>query len=308
MENEWTRIRTCLRQNLVPRRLGMSEFAYWLRLAFYSLLFACYFLFLPLQADAITNPVSYEITISAAIGEPKLTLFGYTSPNALVQLDGQRVSEEVIAEQNGYFFFDRVFLPRPNPQYPELCLTSIDTRSRISFPTCLPPLPLGPFDITVGPVLLPPTITLSRGSFLPKEQIVAEGLTIPNSGVMIFLANDAAKKSFISRLVPAAFAYTLPQYQTQADQNGRFEFNLPTIKKSNWKIFAGAIWQNSPTPKSNTLNFKIQSWLDWFLSKVTSLLRAVLGVLRPFLWLIVIMIEVLVVSLLINKHLMKIKN
>jgi len=262
----------------------------------------------PLFTQAITNPVSYEINVSASIGEGKLTLFGYTSPNALVQLDGQRVSEEVIAGQNGYFFFDRIFLPRPNPQYPELCLTSIDTQSRLSFPTCLPPLPTGPFDISVGPVLLSPTLSLSKGSFLPKEQIVAEGLTIPNSEVIIYLANDAAKKSFISRLVPAAFAYTLPQYKTQANQNGHFEFNLPTIKKANWKIFAGANWQNSPTPKSNTLNFKIQSWLDWFLSKIISLLRAVLGVLRPFLWLIVIMIEVLVVSLLINKHLRKIKN
>jgi len=256
----------------------------------------------PAPTQAITNPLPYEITISASIGESRLTLFGYTSPNALVQLDGQRVSEEVIAGQNGYFFFDRIFLPRPNPQYPELCLTSIDTQSRISFPNCLPPLPTEPFNINIGPVLLPPTFTLAKGSFLPKEQIVAEGLTIPNLEVIIYLANDAAKKSFISRLIPEAFAYTLPQYQTQADQNGRFEFNLPTIKKANWKIFAGAIWQNSPTPKSNTLNFKIQSWLEWFWSKVISLLRAVLGVLKPFFWLMAVLIELIViVALLVYK-------
>jgi hypothetical protein len=280
----------------------MNEFTYWLRLAFYSLLFACYFLFLPLQADAITNPVSYQITVSASIGESRLTLFGYTSPQALVQLEGQQVAEEVVAEQNGFFFFDRIFLPKPNPQYPELCLTSIDTQSRISFPNCLPPLPTEPFNINIGPVLLPPTFTLAKGSFLPKEQIVAEGLTIPNSEVMIYLANDMAKKSFISRLVPAAFAYTLPQYQTQADQNGRFEFNLPTIKKASWKIFAGANWQNSPTPKSNTLNFKIQSWWEWFWARIKWLFGVVLGLSRPFLWLMAVLIELIViVALLVYK-------
>jgi len=269
----------------------------------------------PSSTQAITNPISYEITVSTSIGEGRLTLFGYTSPNALAQLQGRQIAEEVIAGENGFFFFDRVFLPKPNPQYPELCLNSIDTQSRISFPNCLPPLPTGPFDISIGPVLLPPTFTLTKGSFLPKEQIVASGLTIPNSNVIIYLANDATKKSFLSRLVPEAFAYNLPQYQTQADQNGRFEFNLPTIKRSNWKIFAGANWQNFPTPKSNTLNFKIQSWWEWFLSRIISLLRAILSLLKPFLWLVIILLELIIVTILTNKKLiskrkeiLKIKN
>jgi hypothetical protein len=269
----------------------------------------------PSSTQAITNPQSYELTVSASIGKGRLTLFGYTSPQALVQLGGRQVAEEVIAEENGFFFFDRIFLPKPNPQYPELCLTSIDTQSRISFPNCLPPLPTGPFDMSIGPVLLPPTFTLTKGSFLPKEQIVAAGLTIPNSNVMIYLANDARKKSLLSRLVPETFAYNLPQYQTQSDQNGRFEFNLPTIKRANWKIFAGANWQSFPTPKSNTLNFKIQSWWEWFLSKINSLLRAILSLLRPFLWLVIILLELIIVTILANKKLipkrketLKIKN
>ena len=269
----------------------------------------------PSLTQAITNPVSYEVTVSASIGEGRLTLFGYTSPYALVQLEGRQMAEEVIAGENGFFFFDRIFLPKPSPQYPELCLSSIDTQSRISFPNCLPPLPTGPFNISIGPVLLPPTFTLTKGSFLPQEQIVASGLTIPRSNVMIYLANDVTRKSLFSRLVPETFAYNLPQYQTQADENGRFEFNLPTIKRSNWKIFAGALWQNFPTPKSNTLSFKIQSWWEWFLSRITSLLRAILGPLKSFLWLAIILLELIIVTILINKKLifkrkktLKIKN
>ncbi|PJE67348.1 hypothetical protein COU95_02895 [Candidatus Shapirobacteria bacterium CG10_big_fil_rev_8_21_14_0_10_40_9] len=253
----------------------------------------------PSSTQAVTNPISYEITVSASIGEGRLTLFGYTSPHALVQLEGRQIAEEVIAGENGFFFFDRIFLPKPNPQYPELCLNSIDTQSQISFPNCLPPLPTGPFNMSVGPVLLPPTFTLTKGSFFPKEQIVASGLTIPNSNVMIFLANDVTKKSFFSRLVPETFAYNLPQYQTQADQNGHFEFNLPTIKRSNWKIFAGANWQNFPTPKSNTLNFKIQSWWEWFWARIKWLLGVVLGLSRPFLWSIIVLIELTIVVVLL---------
>lgn len=257
---------------------------------------------LPTLAKAVTNPISYEVTVSASIGEGRLTLFGYTSPHALVQLGGRQIAEEVIAEENGFFFFDRLFLPKPNPQYPELCLNSIDTQSRISFPNCLPPLPTGPFNMSVGPVLLPPTFTLTKGSFLPKEQIVVSGLTIPRSKVMIFLANDATKKSLFSRLVPETFAYNLPQYQTQADQNGRFEFNLPTIKKSNWKIFAGALWQNSPTPKSNTLNFKIQSWWEWLWLVITNVFGAFLRLTKPYLWLVVILLEIIMAIWLLVKR------
>ncbi len=269
----------------------------------------------PQTAFALENPQSHHVIVSTSIGEPKLTLFGYTSPNALVQLEGQRVSEQVIANLDGYFFFDRIFLPLPSLQlgkitYPELCLTSIDTQSRISFPTCLPSLPIGPFEITVGPVLLSPTFTLSKGNFLPQEQIVAQGLTIPNSEVNIFLANDSPlsgqkwlNKFFRGKIISPALAYSLPQYQTKADKQGNFEFNLPTIKKANWKIFVGANFQGAQTPKSNTLNFKIQSWWEWLWGKVTSLFRGILRILRPFLWLIIILIELIVVALLLAKSL-----
>jgi len=283
---------------------------------FFAVFFSFAFLFLlfPSLVHAITNPQSSQIIISASIGEPKLTLFGYTSPHALVQLDGQGVAEEVIADENGYFFFDRIFLPYPKPQYPELCLSSIDTQSRLSFPNCLPTLPIGPFDITVGPVLLSPTLSLSKGSFLPQEQVVAEGLTIPNSEVMIFLANDSKSEvkptsNFNTNIHPltqflrgrTVYAYSLPQYQIKADEKGYFEVNLPTIKKTNWKIFAGAIFQNSLTPKSQTLNFKIQSWWEWFWGKIKQVFGLFFNTLKPNLWTVIIIGELIVMGILLVK-------
>ena len=260
--------------------------------------------FNPHPAEAIENPIKAEVTVSASIGEPKLTLFGYSSPHSLVQLQGEKIAEEVIADEEAFFLFNQVFLPYPNPQYPELCLNAIDTQSRISFPVCLPPLPTGPFDISVGPVLLAPTFSLEKGSFLPLEQVKAEGLTIPNSQVNIFLANDASrqKQNLLSKLFRfQASAYSLPQYKIKSDSQGRFEFSLPTIKPNNWRLFTAAEFQGSPTAKSNTLNFKILSWWQWLLLILTNFLGAFLRLVKPFWWLLLICLELGLVVFLLAK-------
>ena len=262
------------------------------------------------SAAAAENPQSYQITVSATIGESRLTLFGWTSPQSLVELQGQRVSESVIANNQGYFFFDRILLPAPRsprsasgvgevePTYPELCLTSIDTQSRASFPTCLPPLPLGSFDISIGPVLLPPTISLSKGNFLPNEQAIAQGLTIPDSEVTIFLANDISKKSLISQflniLISPVNAYSLPKYQVRADEKGNFEFNLPSNSTgpTSWKIFAAATHLGSPSPKSNTLTFRILGWWEWLWEQIKLILGLIVGLAKPYWWQIIIFLEI----------------
>jgi len=268
-------------------------------LPFFLLLFL-----IPSQANA--TDISYEIKVSASIGEPKLILFGYSSPQSLVQLQGNRVDEQVIADEKGYFLFDRVFLPLPNPEYPELCLTATDTQSRASFPTCLPRLPIGNYIISVGPVLLPPTVSLDKGIFITKEQIKAQGLTIPNSEVNIFLANDRSKFKQLS-LVKSAHAYNLPSYKIVSDQNGYFEFNLPSEEQSSWKMFAGTNFLNSPTPKSNTLNFKIIPWWLWFMRMTYQAFIGLLGLLKPSFWLI-ILLEVMAIFYLLRKHRQKKKE
>jgi hypothetical protein len=252
------------------------------------------------------EPFKVHVKISATLGEPKLTLFGYSSPKSLVQLTGERVAEEVIAQEDGYFLFDRIFLPYPNPEYPELCLSAIDTQSRVSFPVCLPRFPIGPFNLNVGPVLIPPTFSLEKGDFLPQEQIKAEGSTIPNTEVNIFLANEERQsKSLLGKIFRfEASAYFLPQYKIKADDQGRFEFSLPTVKSDNWRLFASAQFQGSPTPKSNTLNFKVLSWWEWFLFLINSLLGAFLRLLKPFWWLLLICLEIILASwlLIIRRH------
>jgi len=275
------------------------------------------------SAQAVTNPISYEITVSATIGESRLTLFGWTSPQSLVELQGQRVSESVIANEQGYFFFDRILLPAPRsprsasgvgevePTYPELCLSSIDSLSRVSFPTCLPPLPLGSFDISIGPVLLPPTLSLftvrtfgraqskplsnlSKGNFLPNEQAIAQGLTIPDSEVNIFLANNLTPLLRFS-FIPSVYAYFIPRYQIKADANGHFEFNLPAgppAGGASWRVFATATHLGLPSPKSNTLTFRILGWWEWLLAQIKLILGLIVGLAKPYWWQIIIFLEI----------------
>lgn len=265
-----------------------------------------YFFSFPVQA-ATTNPRSHpitsevSITVSAAIGEPKLNVFGYTAPSAQVELRGSRVAEEVTSNGKGYFFFDRVFLPqlRTESTYPELCLITIDNQKRFSFPTCLPPLPFGLYEITVGPVLLPPTISLEQGNFLPGEQIAARGQTIPDSKVAIFLANNFPLQQ---GLIPSAYAHFLPSYQIRSNSKGEFEFNLPAEKPATWRLFAAARYLGSPTPKSNSLTFKVLNWWQRLWERIKAILGLFLGFLKPHLWQLFILAEIIVIFYLLWRH------
>ncbi|MGB9911602.1 MAG: hypothetical protein ACPLKP_03335 [Microgenomates group bacterium] len=249
------------------------------------------------------SPQNWEITVSATIGEPKLTVYGYTSPQALVELKGNRISELTIADATGYFQFNKVFLPPPKPHYPEICLTVVDRQSRVSsFPTCLPLLPPKLAEIRVGPVLLPPTLTLEKGEFLPGEQVKAVGATFPNSLVTIFLANSQNQNFSISeKIIPSAYAFFLPKYEIKSDENGNFEFNLPADKPNYWQAFATAEFQGFASPKSNSLSFKILGWQEWFWLKIKIFFLTILNFLRPYWWWVIIIGEIILLFLLFRQ-------
>ena len=254
-----------------------------------------------LAYDHFVTPA--PVKISATIGEPKLSLFGYSCANCLVYLQGQRVFEETSADRSGFFEFDKVLLPSPflaNSNSPELCLISIDSQQRTTFPTCLPPLPSSErsYHASIGPVLLPPTLSLSKGAFAPKEQVVASGQAIPNSTVNIYLANQ--KSSSLLGLVKSAHAYNLPHYQASADNRGSFEFNLP-VSYSKWRVFAAADFKESPSPKSNSLTFRVLSPLGWLWEMIKQAIMIVFGFAFPYLWLIIIIIELAAIYLLVKK-------
>lgn len=281
----------------------------------------------PISAANIKE-ISYTVTITATVGEPKLTIYGYTSPYAQVQLQGIGVAHQVSANQEGYFVFNRVFLPDPTLRwvsenkkettYPDLYLLSLDTEQHTSAPLFLPPLPTGPYEITVGPVTLSPTITLGKGSFNPQEQIVAQGQAIPHSQVRIYLANNFENKPFglllwfqrflktLFSFSPLAYlfpyqtnAYFIPEYQIEVNETGRFQFNLPATDPATWRVFASAYFLDAYSPKSNTLSFQVLNRLQWLLEKLGAFFGALWHLIKPIFWWIVILLQFFLVFLFV---------
>jgi hypothetical protein len=267
--------------------------------------------------------VSYDVTVTATVGEPKLTLFGYTSPFAKVKLEGIGVAKETQSDEEGYFYFDRVFLPAPSERwvseskielaYPELYLLTIDTDNRVSSPVILPSLPIGPYEISIGPFLMSPTLTLEKGKYLPNEQVIASGQATPMSEVTVYLANQN-KESFwqklfyltpLSLLSPhQTYAYFIPKYQIKSDENGRFQFNLPKNSQFSgtpWKVFAGVTFLDSLSPKSNTLNFAILNSWQWLVQLISGLFLTIIGLLKPYGLALLIFCEVLLILWLFRR-------
>ena len=246
------------------------------------------------------NPISKEITISATIGKPKLSLFGYAPSRSKVMLSGIGVSDTTTATSNGYYEFTNVFLPSPINKkllvYPEICLTAVDKMGLTTQPTCIPPLPLGDTQYNIGPVILSPTFQLEKGSSNKNDTVKAFGITTPDSRVSIYLAKEREKTPIFS-VIKNASAYYIPTYQIQSDKHGYFEFSLPTDSTNIWKLFASTKVLGANSPKSNTLTFRILSSFLLFIKR----LMALIALLKPYLIYLVIFIEILIILFLMIK-------
>jgi hypothetical protein len=246
-----------------------------------------------LPASATTEAL---VTVSASIGEPVLRLWGYGPPGSRIELSGDRVSDFTYSETDGYFEFKKTFLPAPTDLlYPELCLSGIDQIGRATPPTCIPPLPANEFSYDIGPVILPPTLSLTEGSVAPFSQAEANGITIPNSVVRIALAENKGGQNLTNfSIVKEALAYYIPNYTVKSDERGYFNFNMPDTYPNTWRVFAITNYsQGATSPKSNTLKFEVVSPTLITIGKIWAFILSLLTL--PAL----IIIEVLIILLII---------
>lgn len=235
---------------------------------------------------------SQDITNSATVGAPasaiKFLIYGYGQPEANIKMTGIGVSEMTETDANGYF----EFVNPPFP-YPEVCFQATDTNNLFSQPVCIPSLAKKAFSPKVGPVILPPTLSVSDGITIKEAQMTASGSTLPDSEVNIFVAKKAGRNQF--KLVGEVSAFYLPVYKVKSDAKGNYEFSLPTHVSDEWKIFATAVFQGSPSPKSNTLTYYIKPTSY----KLVEVYEDTLAKIKPGLLTIIIGLEFLILFILI---------
>ena len=221
---------------------------------------------------------SVNTNVSVFLGKSRFVVFGYTSPFANVSIQGMGVYYEAVADEMGFFIFDNEFSPLSSR---EMCLTAQDTAGRISQPVCLPPFPIDK-NVRIGPVILPPTISVNQSNFLLNDPGILNGQTVPHSNVNISFFKDKNNSDV-----------SFPNIATQANSQGYFSLTFPTQRSNTYRSFASTKFKDNASGKSNTLTIDVLPLWKLILTTLILLLRALLKNVLPF----VILIESLILLL-----------
>jgi hypothetical protein len=278
---------------------------------------------IPGDVAGIKKITSGYIDNSASIGEFGFNLFGYTSPYALVTIDGMGVYDTTTANDKGYFQFNNRFFPLSSN---EACLSSKDQFGRISSPVCLPPFPTNR-NTNIGPVIMPPTISLNKRDYFLGDEIVLSGQAVPSTEVKLSVFGDNLGKltiqsidtkshldtkghilnkiaygiSQISNLifVKPVEAFTFPQLETQSDNKGNFSVNLPSSNPEKFRMFAQTNYKKNVSPNSIKLSFDVLP--IWMI--IVKFLLYLFSLIRSRLLELLIVAEVLYILYIIKSHL-----
>jgi len=235
----------------------------------------------PISAATIGPVEGGLTTVSATIvslvppppgAEQRFAVYGYTSPNAIVNIQSP-IFGETKADAKGFYEFKYLFLTLFRE---DLCIVAHDTDGRSTPPLCIPP-PVAEADKRVGPVILPPSTSISAGNAYIGDTVTLTGQTIPNVEVLLSLFTDDAQKSKTLSLIPEAYAYTIPQISLASNEKGEYSITLPTTSSQFLRMFSRALFEGNSTPKSLTLVldiFPLWMILFKFFSNFFAILKA----------------------------------
>jgi len=223
---------------------------------------------------------------------------------------------DTTADNTGYFEFVNYLR---QTLIEDICLMAQDQLGRVTMPVCIPPIPDNE-NQSIGPVLMPPTISLNSDSFFSGDSILLTGQTTPHSEINLSLFSDQSrtgymavineknllKRTFLafslvsSNLNPVrpSYALTLPKKQAKTDANGEFSLRLPSEESQFYRTFAQTIFKKDYSLKSITLNFNVLP--GWF-----TLIKGLIGFLNGLKYRIaeiIIMSQVLVIFALLMRH------
>lgn len=242
----------------------------------------------------IQNQQTNQVKVMATIGDSHLDLYGYTSPLALVTLEGMGILDHSYADNEGYFQFSTLFSSNSSR---EACLSSKDQFGRLSSPVCLPPFPAGN-DVSVGPVIMPPTVSLNSQNYYMGDQVTLSGQAVPNTEVNLSVFGDNNRVSNFALIRPVE-AFTFPELKVKSDNNGNFSINLPSSNPNKFRLFAQANFMKSVSTNSINLNFDILP--IWMV--ILRYFQFFISLIYPRLLEIVILFEIIYIINTIRNHL-----
>jgi len=255
--------------------------------------------FTPTRVTAIYNS---EVTVSASIGGEgtTFTLYGYTSPESKVTISSQGIYDQTRSDNAGYF----IFKDKPSSLFhQELCLSSQDQLGRTSTPICIPAVPSDEDVVVIGPIILPPTVSLNNGNLFIGEEPILSGQTVPNTNVKLSLFTDENKsRSNIAfkALVSPVEAYTIPKLNITSDSKGNYSIALSSSQTKYYRMFTQSIYEESLSPKSNTLHLDILPFWMYILQLLGFLWKSFQRYLLDF----VIISQIISIGLVfLNKYL-----
>ena len=247
---------------------------------------------------------SANIENSISIGEFRFSLFGYTSPLALVTFEGLGIFDQTTSDEKGYFVFNNRFSPFSKR---EACLTAKDQLGRLSSPVCLPPFPVD-YNVSIGPVIMPPTVSLDKKDYFMGDQVMLSGQAVPNTNVKLSVFGEDKNKfnnnlyfgfriSDFSLIKPVE-AFSFPELTAKSDDKGNFSINLPSSRPERFRLFAQTDFKKSISANSIKLNLDILP--VWMI--IVKFFLFLFSFLKPRLLEIFIIAELIYIFNIINSH------
>lgn len=260
---------------------------------FFIIIVLLYFSQPRLLEAAKSGPLGVKVTVSASLGTYRFTLYGYTSPFALVTLEGIGLYYKTYANDTGYFEFKNQFSPLVSE---ETCLTAKDQLGRVTPLLCLPPFPVNT-NTTIGPVIMPPTISLDQSNYFVDDTVVVSGQTTSDTDVDISLFTDEGKTL---AFVQPVEAFSFPKLQVRSDKQGNFSVSLPSSYAKTYRLFAQAEVLSEKSPHSLILTLKI--FPLWMI--IVKLFMTIIILARQRLLELLFIIQLIGMTLyLVNHHL-----
>ena len=182
-------------------------------------------------------------------------------------------------------------------------MSSKDQFGRLSSPLCLPPFPVN-YNVSIGPVIMPPTVSLDKKDYFMGDQVILSGQAVPNSEVNLamFTNNNQSLLSRIyhlsSSIIRPVEAFSFPQLNIVSDSKGNFSVNLPSSGPEKFRLFAQTDFKKSVSPNSVKLNLEILP--VWMM--IVKFFLFLFSLIRPRLLEILIIAEIIYIIYVIKSH------